>query len=287
MKKQINFQHSFFLIYIFLLFFPDNSGSLIPSLPIDNINEFIISIISIYAGLKLIKQRKIFLYSIFSIFIIKVILLTQTTNLWELCYQDNIAPRAPEEIIQTRDYDFSCEKNYQFNTHEKTTYVKEVNFVSNPEIEWLGANASNFHLGFFNSKKFNHRGEGNLDRKWLPFELSITKKIEQDIEDLNLIFLGEIYVYKNTDLIYSGKNYETNEITTIENLSDSSLKILYKFNKKEAVKINSTFSKNYPPDRYGMIQVYNKDMEYLSSDKTNLTKFLGSNLYIADAVFNL
>ena len=45
----------------------------------------------------------------------------------------------------------------------------------------------------------------NLSRKWLPFELSITKRIGQDIEDLNLIFLGEIYVYKNTDLIYSGK----------------------------------------------------------------------------------
>ena len=274
MKKEINFQHILFFLYIFLLLFPENSGSLIPSLPIDNFYEIIVLIISIYAGFKIIKQRNILLYSIFVIFIIKLIFLLQPSNLWELCYQDNIAPRAPEEINQTRDYDFSCEKIYQFNTLENTTLVKEINFVSDPESEWLGANASNFHLGFFNSKKFNHRGDGNLSRKWLPFELSITKKIEQDIEDLNLIFLGEIYVYKNTDLIYSGKNYETNEITTIENLSDSSLKILYKFNKKEAVKINSTFSKNYPPDRYGMIQVYNKDMEYLSSDKTNLTKFL-------------
>ena len=148
MKKEINFQHILFFLYIFLLLFPENSGSLIPSLPIDNFYEIIVLIISIYAGFKIIKQRKIFLYSIFVIFIIKLIFLLQPSNLWELCYQDNIAPRAPEEINQTRDYDFSCEKIYQFNTLENTTLVKEINFVSDPESEWLGANASNFHLGF-------------------------------------------------------------------------------------------------------------------------------------------
>ena len=272
-KKQINFQHSFFLIYIFLLFFPDNSGSLIPSLPIDNINEFIILIISIYAGLKLIKQRKIFLYSIFSIFIIKVILLTQTTNLWELCYQDNIAPRAPEEIIQTRDYEFSCEKNYQFNTHEKTTYVKEVNFVSNPEIEWLGANASNFHLGFFNSKKFNHRGEGNLDRKWLPFELKLSKKISPDTNIINVVFLGDVEIYKNKERIYKARNYIANEKITLPDIQGAEIDIYYKFDKESPIKIIDERRIGYPADRYASIQIFDTDMNLLESKKTNITKF--------------
>ena len=272
-KKQINFQHSFFLIYIFLLFFPDNSGSLIPSLPIDNINEFTISIISIYAGLKLIKQRKIFLYSVFSIFIIKVILLTQTTNLWELCYQDNIAPRAPEEIIQTRDYEFSCEKNYQFNTHEKTTYVKEVNFVSNPEIEWLGANASNFHLGFFNSKKFNHRGEGNLDRKWLPFELKLSKKISPDTNSINVVFLGDVEIYKNKERIYKARNYIANEKITLPDIQGAEIDIYYKFYKDNPIKIIDEREIEYPAERYASIQIFDTDMNILESEKTNLTKF--------------
>ena len=272
-KKQINFQHSFFLIYIFLLFFPDNSGSLIPSLPIDNINEFIILIISIYAGLKVIKQRKIFLYSIFSIFIIKVILLTQTTNLWELCYQDNIAPRAPEEIIQTRDYEFSCEKNYQFNTHEKTTYVKEVNFVSNPEIEWLGANASNFHLGFFNSKKFNHRGEGNLDRKWLPFELKLSKKISPDTNSINVVFLGDVEIYKNKERIYKARNYIANEKITLPDIQGAEIDIYYKFDKESPIKIIDERRIGYPADRYASIQIFDTDMNLLESKKTNITKF--------------
>lgn len=272
-KKQINFQHSFFLIYIFLLFFPDNSGSLIPSLPIDNINEFIILIISIYAGLKVIKQRKIFLYSIFSIFIIKVILLTQTTNLWELCYQDNIAPRAPEEIIQSRDYEFSCEKNYQFNTHEKTTYVKEVNFVSNPEIEWLGANASNFHLGFFNSKKFNHRGEGNLDRKWLPFELKLSKKISPDTNSINVVFLGDVEIYKNKERIYKARNYIANEKITLPDIQGAEIDIFYKFDKESPIKIIDERRIGYPADRYASIQIFDTDMNLLESKKTNITKF--------------
>ena len=272
-KKQINFQHSFFLIYIFLLFFPDNSGSLIPSLPIDNINEFIILIISIYAGLKVIKQRKIFLYSIFSIFIIKVILLTQTTNLWELCYQDNIAPRAPEEIIQSRDYEFSCEKNYQFNTHEKTTYVKEVNFVSNPEIEWLGANASNFHLGFFNSKKFNHRGEGNLDRKWLPFELELSKKISPDTNSINVVFLGDVEIYKNKERIYKARNYIANEKITLPDIQGAEIDIFYKFDKESPIKIIDERRIGYPADRYASIQIFDTDMNLLESKKTNITKF--------------
>ena len=272
-KKQINFQHSFFLIYIFLLFFPDNSGSLIPSLPIDNINEFIISIISIYAGLKLIKQRKIFLYSIFSIFIIKVILLTQTTNLWELCYQDNIAPRAPEEISQTRDYDFSCEKNYQFNTLEKTTYVKEINFVSSPEIEWLGANASNFHLGFFNSKKFNHRGEGNLDRKWLPFELKLSKKISPDTNSINVVFLGDVEIYKNKERIYKARNYIANEKITLPDIQGAEIDIFYKFDKESPIKIIDERRIGYPADRYASIQIFDTDMNLLESKKTNITKF--------------
>ena len=273
MKKQINFQHFFFLLYIFLLFFPDNSGSLIPSLPIDNIHEFIILITSIYAGLKLMKQRKIFLYSIFSIFIIKIILLTQTTNLWELCYQDNIAPRAPEEIIQTRDYDFSCEKNYQFNTHEKTTYVKEVNFVSNPEIEWLGANASNFHLGFFNSKKFNHRGEGNLDRKWLPFELKISKKINANTNNVNVVFLGDIEIYKNKVRIYKAQNYIANEKVTLTDIQGAEIDIYYKFDKDNPIKIIDERAIEYPADRYASVQIFDTDMNILKSEKTNLTKF--------------
>ena len=272
-KKQINFQYILFLLYIFLLLFPDNSGSLIPSLPIDSFYEFIILVTSIYAGLKIIKQRKIFLYSIISIFIIKVILLTQTTNLWELCYQDNITPRAPEEISQTRDYDFSCEKNYQFNTLEKTTYVKEVNFVSNPEIEWLGANASNFHLGFFNSKKFNHRGEGNLDRKWLPFELKISKKINANTNNVNVVFLGDIEIYKNKVRIYKAQNYIANEKVTLTDIQGAEIDIYYKFDKDNPIKIIDERAIEYPADRYASIQIFDTDMNILESEKTNLTKF--------------
>ena len=123
----------------------------------------------------------------------------QPTNLWKLCYQDDIAPRAPEEIIQTRDYKFSCEKNYQYNTLGYSTLSKDINFYSNPEYEWLGANNSSFDLSFFNSKKFNHRGDNNLNRKWLPFEVTVSKTMDSE-NRLYIEFLGDIEVYKNSNL---------------------------------------------------------------------------------------
>ena len=139
--------------------------------------------------------------------IVKIPLFLQPTNLWKLCYQDDIAPRAPEEIIQTRDYKFSCEKNYQYNTLGYSTLSKEINFYSNPEYEWLGANNSSFDLSFFNSKKFNHRGDNNLNRKWLPFEVTVSKTMDSETTDLYIEFLGDIEVYKNKKIAYKGQSY--------------------------------------------------------------------------------
>ena len=72
--------------------------------------------------------------------------------MWSLCYQDDIAPRAPEEIGQTEDNKFICEKSYTLNTQSNSSYASKINFQSINNYEWLGANASSFNLGFFNSK---------------------------------------------------------------------------------------------------------------------------------------
>ena len=155
MKKEINLNHLLFLSFVFFLVFPENSGSIIPSLPIDNLQEVFTLLVVIFSTYKAIKIDNKFYLPIFLLLVVKITLFLQPTNLWKLCYQDDIAPRAPEEIIQTRDYKFSCEKNYQYNTLGYSTLSKDINFYSNPEYEWLGANNSSFDLSFFNSKKFN------------------------------------------------------------------------------------------------------------------------------------
>ena len=95
---------------MFFLVFPENSGSIIPSLPIDNLLEVFNLFVVIFLTYKNKSNKNIFYLLIFLLMIVKIPLILQPTNLWKLCYQDDIAPRAPEEIIQTRDYKFSCEK---------------------------------------------------------------------------------------------------------------------------------------------------------------------------------
>ncbi len=272
MKKEINLNHFLFLSFVFFLLFPENSGSIIPSLPIDNLLEVFTLFVVIFLTFKAINKNNKFYILIFLFLIIKIALILQPTNLWKLCYQDDISPRAPEEIIQTRDYKFSCEKYYQYNTLGYSTLSKEVNFYSDLEYEWLGANNSNFNLNFFNSKKFNHRGEGKLDRKWLPFELKISKKISPDTRNINVAFLGDIEIYKNKEKIYKAKNYITNEKITLSDIQGAEIDIYYKFDKEDPIKIISEREINYPPDRYASIQIFDNDMNLLKSEKTNLTK---------------
>jgi len=271
-KKEINLNHFLFLSFVFFLLFPENSGSIIPSLPINNLLEVFTLFVVIFLTYKSINKKNKFYLLIFLLLTIKIALILQPTNLWKLCYQDDIAPRAAEEIIQTRDYKFSCEKNYQYNTLGYSTLSQEVNFYSNLEYEWLGANNSNFDLNFFNSKKFNHRGAGKLDRKWLPFELKISKKISSETKNVNVVFLGDIEIYKNKEKIYKGKNYITNEKITLADVQGTELEIYYKFDLKNPIKIIGERKIKYPSDRYASIQIFDVDMNLLKSEKTNLTK---------------
>ena len=274
MKKLIKSKYFLIILFLLVLLFPENSGSFIPSLPVDSVLEVFITFTSIFLFTYLIGDEKIKFYILGFIFIIKIIFILQHSSMWSLCYQDDIAPRAPEEIGQTEDNKFTCEKSYRFNTQNNSSYASEIDFQSINNYEWLGANASNFDLGFFNSKKFNHRGEGNLDRKWLPFELSLSNKFDHQVNTLNFAYLGELEVYKNNRIIYKGKNYQQREQTKINNLENSEILVLYKFNKDEQVRIQNSQQKNYPPDRYATLKVFDENMEIHRVKKQTIVKIL-------------
>ena len=272
MKKEINLNHLF--IFIFCIFFsiPENSGSIIPSLPIDNLQEVFTLLVVIFSTYKAIKEENKFYIPIFLLLVVKIALILQPTDLWKLCYQDDIAPRAPEEIVQTRDYKFSCEKNYQYNTLEYSTLSEDINFYSSPEYEWLGANNSSFDLSFFNSKKFNHRGDNNLNRKWLPFELAVSKTMDSETTDIYIEFLGDIEVYKNSNLAYKGQSYSIKNKVLISNTKNADIYVYYKFEKIDPVRINISNPINYPQDKYASLQIFDNEMNLLKS-KTYITIF--------------
>ena len=82
MKKIIKSKY-FLIIYLIVLLFPENSGSFIPSLPVDNALEVFITFTSIYLFTYLIDNKKIKFY-ILDIFFIKIIYLQLTTGLYAI-----------------------------------------------------------------------------------------------------------------------------------------------------------------------------------------------------------
>ena len=174
MKKLIESDYFLIPLIIFVLIIPENSGSIIPSIPINNFFELCLLSFTLFICFKFKDNKKHLYIFLFLIFILKIILITQPSNMWKLCYQDDIADdstkKSAKQLI-TNLY----EKLYFFNVGSYSSLENNINFFSNPDFEWLGANGSNFDLGFFNNKKFNFKSNGSLDRKWLPFELEISK----------------------------------------------------------------------------------------------------------------
>ena len=106
MKKEINLNHFLFLSFVSFLLFPENSGSIIPSLPIDNLLEVFTLFVVIFLTFKAINKNNKFYILIFLFLIIKIALILQPTNLWKLCYQDDISPRAPEKLFKPEIINF-------------------------------------------------------------------------------------------------------------------------------------------------------------------------------------
>ena len=263
-------------IFCLILVFPENSGSLFPSLPIDNLVEFLIAIVTVYLFVRLRSNRKVFSILFFTIFIFKLILIIQPTDMWRLCYQDDLAKRFGEEIGQTVDNKFECEKVYHLNVGNNSTLKREINYFSKPDSEWLGANGSNFELSFFNNKKFNFKADGQLDRKWLPFSLTITKDLDSQIESLSIVYVGDLTVYKNKEKVYEGRTYLKKNRIQINELGNQNIEIVYKFEKSDGneVRLKDTSPRNYPPDLYGKLQIFDSNSNILKTEKTIVTQIL-------------
>ena len=273
MKKLIESDYFLIPLIIFVLIIPENSGSIIPSIPIDNFFELCLLLFTLFICFKFKNSKKQLYILLFFILILKIILITQPSNMWKLCYQDDIAERFYEEIGQTVDNQFACEKLYFFNVGSYSSLENNINFFSNPDFEWLGANGSNFDLGFFNNKKFNFKSNESLDRKWLPFELEISKDFKNENNSMRIIYVGEIEIYKNSEIIYQGKSYLNEKRIELNNVGNSNIKINYKFEKSEGneVRIKAEYPRNYPPDKYGRIQILDSNNNLLNAEKSIIT----------------
>ena len=184
MKKLINSQYLLISFFFLILLIPENSSSILPSIPLNNSLEILIAILMIGLVVKLRNNKKVFTILFFTTLLLKLVLLLLPTDMWKLCYQDDLIKRFPGEIGQSIDNQLECEKVYHLNVQSSSSLAREINFYSNPDSEWLGANGSNFNLSFLNNKKFNFKSNGDFDRRWLPFSLTVSKEFDSKTESL-------------------------------------------------------------------------------------------------------
>ena len=276
MKKLINPRYLLITSFIIILLIPENSSSILPSIPVDNSFEFLITLLTIYLAIKLRNNKKVFTILFFTILLLKLFLLLLPSDMWKLCYQDDLIKRFPGEVGQTVDNQLDCEKIYHLNVQNNSSLVREINFYSNPDSEWLGANGSNFNLSFLNNKKFNFKSVGDLDRRWLPFSLVATKDFDSKNESLSIVYVGDLEVYKNNKKIYEGKSYLKRSEIQINEVNDKTLKIIYKFEKtnEDEIRILDTNPRDYPPDLYAKLQIFDSSSKIFKTEKTFVTYFL-------------
>jgi len=269
-KKLINYKYLLISLFVLILFIPENSSSILPSIPMDNSLELLIAMLTIFLAIKLINNKKVFTILFFLTLLLKLVLLLQPSDMWKLCYQDDLIERFYYEIGQSIDNQLKCEKVYHLNVENNSTLSREINFYSNPDSEWLGANGSNFNLSFLNNKKFNFKFEGDLDRRWLPFSLNITKKFDSKIESLSIVYVGDLTVYKNNKIVYEGSDYLKSNTVEINDLSNKSLDIIYKFQKIEGTEVRLG-SKDYSSDLYAKIQIFDSNSNIFKTEKNIIT----------------
>ena len=93
-------------------------------------------------------------YLFFSIlFFVKVFFLVSAPNLWLICVDDSSTP--VQNSFTYEYYDSTCAKSFNNLNSIFTDKVEKIEFKTLDEnYQWLGANSSNFPLGFLNHSKF-------------------------------------------------------------------------------------------------------------------------------------
>ena len=195
------------IVFGIIIIFPVDNRSLIPSIPLDSYLDILSFLLLCFIFYFLTKTKNKYVnLAIIFIFFLKLFILISPVNLWAVCYQDDITPRTTRHKYTDRI--FECEKSYQINFTEFSHLEKQINFESiDDDYEFLGANNSTFKLNFLNNKKFNHRGQDNLLRSWLPFESTIKSPEKIDYKFIRVEFIGELEIYQQGKLIFVGEEY--------------------------------------------------------------------------------
>lgn len=212
------------------------------------------------------------------IFFVKIYVLINPLNLWSVCVVDTSTP--VQQQFEYEYIDSTCTKSFNNLGSFFTEKIDAVNYQTNDEnFEWLGANASNFPLGYLNHAKFNFY---DLRRDWLPFKMYLFKEIDPKTELLEITYIGEVTVRfddGNTGYGIVPRYWNENTVSIKVPESAKLVAITYEFTKWK-IKPIPTLKSGYPYEKYAKLQILEKNNPPINKDLVSLLILIPYMLYM-------
>ena len=251
-NKNINLICKFSFIIIFI--FPVKGLGYFSGFPFNSKSSFLISVLVIFSIFRA-KDTYFKICSIFFliIFFFKVFFIFNPLNLWSVCVNDTSTP-----IQTTFNYEYidsTCTKSFNNLNSIFTDKVSIISYETlDTDYEWLGANSSNFPLGFLNHAKFNIY---ELRRDWLPFKINFYKKLDKSTTQLEINYIGEVTVKFNDGTTgFAIPTRYWNENTVIIDVPKNATNVVVKYSYiKWNIKQIPTLKSGYPYEKFAKLNI--------------------------------
>jgi len=277
----------FKFLMILVLLVPVRGIDLMGGIPFTDFNNLFFSLVFIFLVINIQKITKLNYLLFIVIFFIKGFFLLNTSILWNVCVQDTYTPK--QTNFDFEYFESKCVKSFDLPVGKYTTKVNKVSFqVKNYDYEWLGANSTNFPLGFLNHSAFNFY---DLRRDWLPFTLSVEKKLETDSEFIKVDYIGYVNIsFDDGSNIKLKSNYLKIQEKIIKIPKNSQMVTVNYFFKDLKVKKDSTHPSTVPNDftedlKYAHLEVFELDNELVVIENRN-NDFIGLGVLISLIIIN-
>ena len=121
----------------------------------------------------------------------------------------------------------------------------------------MGANSSNFPLGFLNHSKFNIY---ELRRDWLPFKMNLYKELDKNTSQLEINYIGELTVKFNDGTTgFAIPTRYWNENTVVIEVPEGANFVTIKYSYIQwKIKQIPTLKSGYPYERFAKLKIIEK-----------------------------
>lgn len=262
---------------VFVLIYPTQGLGLISGIPFYNINRLVYFLIFIFIIFNIKQLTNLNLLFLIVFLLFKVYFIFNSLNIWNVCVEDTTTPVQSNFTFEY--YELDCMKSFDSLNDEYTFKTNNVNFrVVNDKYEWMGANSSNFPVGFINHSAYNFY---DLRRDWLPFNLSAQKNLHEEAKYLKINYLGYVNISFNDQyeikLPSSYSNVTEKVLTIPKNTSEITVNYFFKDLK---VKKDLTHPSTVPNDfteglKYAHLQIVELDEK---SDEIKLNRFFNIDI---------